>query len=398
MWQARFATGTGTYYLSGADTALVPLVEYLPARDDIRSGDAQYLIIAHGVFINGELDRLVNHRLTDYSVKVVDVAQIYSQFGNNRPDPEAIHDYIRFAADQLGTEMVLLVGGDSYDYKGYVGNSVSYIPTIYKPVDGGTLVINHAPVDALYGDLDGDNVPDIPIGRLPLREAAELPVVVDKIIAYDTREKVAGAVFAADMQDVANAYSFTEAADELIASLPTSWQASTTTVYADDYTTTGSVNLGDARDALVDQINQGIALTAFIGHSSLRKWSNASPALLDTQDVAGLLNDGTPTVVTQWGCWNTYYVSPAGNTLGQIMLVDGAHGAAAALGSSTLTRADAEKNLGKMVYNELFTPGISLGEAVINAKQQYAALDASALDVLIGWQILGDPALVIQPE
>lgn len=41
--------------------------------------------------------------------------------------------------------------------------------------------------DALYGDLDGDGLPDVPVGRLPVRTAAQAETIVAKILAYEDR-------------------------------------------------------------------------------------------------------------------------------------------------------------------------------------------------------------------
>ncbi len=41
--------------------------------------------------------------------------------------------------------------------------------------------------DALIGDLDGDLIPDVPVGRIPVRTARQLATVVTKIIAFESR-------------------------------------------------------------------------------------------------------------------------------------------------------------------------------------------------------------------
>ncbi|MHC4469340.1 MAG: C25 family cysteine peptidase [Planctomycetota bacterium] len=41
--------------------------------------------------------------------------------------------------------------------------------------------------DALYGDLDGDLVPDIPVGRLPARSEEEAAALVAKVLAFERR-------------------------------------------------------------------------------------------------------------------------------------------------------------------------------------------------------------------
>ena len=41
------------------------------------------------------------------------------------------------------------------------------------------------PSDASLGDLDGDHLPDVPVGRIPARTVEELEAVVAKIVAYE---------------------------------------------------------------------------------------------------------------------------------------------------------------------------------------------------------------------
>ena len=42
--------------------------------------------------------------------------------------------------------------------------------------------------DTLWGDFDGDLVPDIPVGRFPVRTADQLKLIIKKIIAFERRE------------------------------------------------------------------------------------------------------------------------------------------------------------------------------------------------------------------
>ena len=42
-------------------------------------------------------------------------------------------------------------------------------------------------------------------------------------------------------------------------------------------------------------------------------------------------------------------------------------------------------------------PGVTLGEALRDAKQDLATTHPGMVDVILGWTLLGDPALVIEP-
>jgi hypothetical protein len=68
-------------------------------------------------------------------------------------------------------------------------------------------------------------------------------------------------------------------------------------------------------------------------------------------------------------------------------------GAASVLGASTLTKALHESELAKLVLGFLTHDEMTLGDAVTQAKRTYAQTNPDALDVILGWTILGDPSL-----
>jgi hypothetical protein len=142
-------------------------------------------------------------------------------------------------------------------------------------------------------------------------------------------------------------------------------------------------------------MNEGVALTSFVGHSAGDRWT--FDGLFLSADARALENYGRPTVVAQWGCWNTYHVDPRANTLGHSFLLSGDQGAAAVLGAATLTDARHEGLLGYYAMGRLATPGMTIGQAIQDAKAQLAERRPGYLDVLLGWTLLGDPALVIEP-
>jgi hypothetical protein len=357
----------------------VPTIEPAPLGADITSGTAQYLVIAHPDFIGPELDTLVQARVAQgLAVKVVDVRDVYAQYSDGIFDAAAIREYIRHAAAQMGTEYVLLVGGDTYDYRNYLGlGTISFIPSLYAATDE---IVQYAPVDPLYADVDNDNVPDLAIGRLPVRTSAELATIVGKTLAYATKSYGQTAVFAADEGFVGHSDSF-------IGQLPGGWVSHK--AYIDE------VGVTAANATLVSQVNEGVALTSFVGHSDDWEWTWLG--LFDIYDAAALTNAGKPTVVTQWGCWNTWYVDPQYDTLGHVLMLSGDKGAAAVLGATTLSYDASEQKLGSLLTPRMTQPGVPIGIALQAAKEQLAASSPGARDVLLGWTLLGDPALVVQP-
>ena len=133
------------------------------------------------------------------TVSVVDVNDLYAQYTYGIFDPQAIKKYIAYAAQNLGTQYVLLVGGDTYDYRNYLGlNSISFIPSLYVRTGNYAKFV---PADPLYADINGDKLPDLAIGRFPVRTTAELNLMVNKTLAYAGKNYGRTAVFASDLND-----------------------------------------------------------------------------------------------------------------------------------------------------------------------------------------------------
>ena len=147
------ANEAADYVVATAARKLKPEILAAPPREDIFTGSAEYLVISHPDFVAG-VEPLVEHREAQgLTTQVVDVDQIYENLSNGMVDPEAIRQYVAYAAREKGTRYVVLVGGDSYDYKNYLGvGSLSFIPSLYVPAGG----LSFVPADPLFGDVDGD--------------------------------------------------------------------------------------------------------------------------------------------------------------------------------------------------------------------------------------------------
>ena len=146
---------------------------------------AQYLIISHPDFMDG-LQPLVQARQAQgLTVSVVDV--------NDSVCPIQLW-HIRSAGDQEVHCLCRPEPGDAICPAGgwrYV--RLSQLPGHKQhqlhsfPVCHHQYVAKFVPVDPLYADYTGDNVPDLAIGRFPVRTTAELDLMVNKTLPIRTR-------------------------------------------------------------------------------------------------------------------------------------------------------------------------------------------------------------------
>jgi hypothetical protein len=371
------------YQVTTGAAFLAPRIE--PGRSALdlspTGKDVKLLVISHPDFVSG-IAPLVNARLAQgIPTHVVDLEAVYEEYSGGVVDPEAIREMVRFARQKWGIRSVLLVGGDTYDYRNALGlASKSFVPTLYAETD--PVIVRFAPADALYGDVDGDGVPEVAVGRFPVRTSAELDLVVSKTLGWAGAKRV---VLAADQSE--GVLNFSTLSNGLAALFPKELEVSR--AYID------TLGLAGARAALKAQMNQGDAFVGFLGHSSYARWSFAG--LFTTADAAALTNSGRPLVVNQFGCWNNYFVEPTFNTLGHALLVSGDRGAAATLGMATLSDIGTEGLLGPILTPRLMEPGKSIGQALVEAKAEVARVAPNRLDVQVGMTLLGDPELVLNP-
>jgi len=375
--------------------------------NDLIGDSGNFLIIAHPAFIPASpweshpLNDFINHRTADgWDVMLVDVTEIQNQYGGGMALPQAIQRFLADADQKLSYEHVLLVGGDSYDYRDNLGlGSLSFVPTLYT----ATTETPHTPSDALLADLDNDGLADKAIGRWPVRTLGDLQSIVSKTVDWDFGASALGnAIWVAD-SDVPTERSFRSQADRMISGLEDSgWAPSAIDrLYFDDV---GSgIDAGDyLRDQLFSALEEGRSLTGFVGHGAPSMWT--FQGLLTPNDIADLNNDGMPTLIGTMTCYTSYFVSPYSETVAHRWMngyrvddqgnqVAGApNGAVAIHGAATLTNYNQNEIFAQEVQKALLA-GHTLGQSVEQARE--LAKERGMSDLVTNWTLLGDPTVRI---
>lgn len=384
-YRARVAGSSrnATYLLTAAGAYLTPAITVPRQSGPLTDTRADFVIISHPDLIT-ELAPLVQARTAEgHSVRVVDVRDLYEQYNFGVVDPVAIARFVAAAADSMATRSVLLVGADTYDYFNYLGlGSQSLIPTFYVATD--PVVVRFAPSDTLFGDINGDRIPEVDIGRFPVRTQSELRALIAKTLQFSDAKSPVPELFAADKAEYRA--SFGSMADSWIELLD---GGAVTRAYID------TLGLAQARSALLRGFAEGPALISFVGHSSATRWTFSG--LFSASDAAALTNFGRPAVVSQFACWSNYFVSPTADGLAHKLLLSGEQGAAATMGPATLTELESHAEFGLYLLPKLARPGVSIGWAVTQAKQEFAAVSPQRIDIILGWTLLGDPTLIVNP-
>ncbi|MEW6356547.1 MAG: C25 family cysteine peptidase [Planctomycetota bacterium] len=190
MWTARLAVLPGHAYQIADPSSENDLDVKLdrPSALFTGRGGADYVIITHALF-EAEAKRLALHRTTQgRRAVVVDVEDVFDEFSFGERDPAAIHRFLAHAYHTWspGVRQAVLLGDGAI----CSGSDGDLIPAHVEQI--GPLATAS---DSWFGCVDGDDLlPDVAVGRLPVRNLAEARAVVQKLIQHDL--KPAGAILA----------------------------------------------------------------------------------------------------------------------------------------------------------------------------------------------------------
>ncbi len=354
------------------------------------SNAADLLIIAHKSFIPsltsvlpGTTTSLVALRESQgLTVKVVDVEDVFDEFSYGMHTPQAITDFLARARTTWikAPRYLLLVGDASYDYRNYEGGgNFDLVPT--KLID--TVFMETGSDDTLT-DFDGDGIPEIAVGRLPVRTVAEANLILSKIVDFSPSNVPQSALMVADTQG-SYFFNFEQANEQLIPLLPANMQATVQRVYRAQQPSDAT-----ARANIISKINSGAALVNYSGHGNVNAWTGAP--IFSTADAMALTNGNKLSLVIVMDCLNGYFVAPPIDCISEALMKAPNGGAVASFSSSGLTIPIGQHEMGQQLFNLLYNgPPIALGDATRQAKA--ATTDT---DVRRTWILFGDPTMKIR--
>ena len=353
--------GTRTLYAVTDQGFLTPeLSANIPTRWHNQRADL--VIITHEDF-KDSLAPLVHQRQRQgLSVAVVDIEDLYDEFSYGQKSPLAIKAFLA----RTRPHYVLLVGGATYDPRNYLGRGgLDFVPT--KLIDTALL---ETASDDWFVDLDGNGVPDIPIGRLPVTTLQEATNALSKILAYEQAPPSPKALYVSDIDDTDDTFEETLRPMEFLTSF-----VPEELFRAHLGATTG--------DVLRTRITEGTGLVTYLGHGSLQLWNGD---IIDTDTT--LTNTAYPFVLAMT-CLNGYFISPGIDSLASALVTDTA-GAVGMIASSSLTQFAPQAVLGSTILTNL-AAGVPVGEALIRAK--HAVADP---DVQRSYILFGDPSMKVR--
>ncbi len=360
---------------------------------DLISGGAgaDYIIITHPLF-EAEARQLASYRAArnGWRTRVVLVEEIYDAFNHGMADPAAIRAFLRYARENWpkpAPACLLLFGDASWDPRNNlnVAHPTEFVPTYGNPVS-----------DSWFGCLDGegDILPDLHIGRLPVQTPEQARIILEKITAY---EAAPSARWKKEFLFISGGFDFLEQNQfgqqsaqlikQYVTAAPTFGSATLLNKTSD------GLEEGEHRQEIIDTIDSGVAWVNFIGHAGSRTWD----LMFHNVDIEALNNAPRFPFITSMTCHTGRFAEPNQVAFGEHFLLAGDRGAIGFMGTSGWGYSYEDYTFLRKLFPAALKDTLrSLSEIIDAAKVQLWAEAGSSLqirDMLYQYNLLGDPGI-----
>ncbi len=337
---------------------------------------AQFVIIAHSSLFPAA-ETLKNLRQSQgITTKIVDVEDIFDEFGFGDHGPFAIKAFLNHAKNNWQTppQYAMLLGDATFDAKdntGFGGYTKDLVPT--KLIDS---LFTETASDDWLADFNDDGLAEIALGRVAVRTLAEANTVIGKIVNYDNLPAGStiqnGALMVNDQPD---GYDFESFTNQVRQQLPGNMAITT-------INRTPS-NTATIRSLIQTRLNQGPGLVNYFGHGSVSAWTSAG--ILTNTDAATLTNGNKLPFWIALTCLNGSFIELTIESLAEAAQKNPNGGAIAVWASSGLTFPFGQVSISESFYQQEFgTNPPRVGDAIRQAKTFTTDLDILHLTVFFG--------------
>ncbi len=376
-WQAAFnPPAGGAPYLLAEAGALIdaePVVD-VPSRLSGAGNQADYLVIAPRALMDAAGAFAAYRRGRGLRSMAVSLEDVYDEFSYGIATPHALAAFLAASHSWAAPpRYVLLLGDGTFDYKDNLGYGENLVPILVAETPMGLY-----PSDGLYADVDGDHLPDLAIGRLPVQTDDEATALLAKIAASEGRSSRV-AVLLSDDPDEGGDFPANNRA--LAGLVPPGVEVRDISL--------ADLGLDAAREELFRAWNGGLLLVNYFGHGSQDML--AREGLLSAVDVPLTWSSGRLPVVNTFTCLAGEFSFPGYDTVSENLLLGQDAGAVAVWSPSGLSYDMFAAMLADGFFKELSDQRLLLGDVVRRAARAYP-LDRAPSFMLDIYNLLGDPA------
>ncbi|MEZ5332544.1 MAG: C25 family cysteine peptidase [Thermoanaerobaculia bacterium] len=369
----------GTVYVVVERDALLAPSRVEPvgaARIDTTPG-AEYVVLTTADMLPAAEALAAYRESTGLTALAVDVREIYDRFRGGRPDPWAIRDFVRWASESwsVAPRYLVLAGAGSLDPRDLLGYGKNRLTPVLLGTAHGLAAADSLLVEPEEGPVR------VAVGRLPVRDAAELNAYVAKLQAFESAGAGPGGFALAVADDPDGAGDFPTQSTAAAGHLP-----ATLDVQSIDLARSP---VDEAREALFDAWSASPFLVNWVGHGGVDRW--AAEPLLTAADVPALGPVGAPPIVSAWTCVIGRFELPAFESLGEALVLEPGGGGVAVLAPSGVSASGQAHVLNRLLFDAL-DENERLGDAWLSALEGFAAAGGDGRLARV-YGLLGDPAL-----
>ncbi len=427
-----FTRGAGTlteFVAFDGTSFLKPRLAGVVANQNLHGMQAAELIIIVNDLLVAEANRLAQFRATNdnLSVAVVTTSQVYNEFSSGVPDIGAIRNFVKMfyrketSGGNQPNKYVLLFGNGTYDNRNILGFGGNLIPTFQSQNSlNQSLCLQSDDYFVILDNSEGHDatgLPDLGIGRLPVRNISEAKAVVDKLIRYNKRIDIlhpsnqtlqaAGVVsnhadwrnkllMIADDEDYNTHFTDSEEIANLIGNIAPTYNIQK--IYLDAYqqvSLAGGQRYPDVNRAISEAINQGTLLINYIGHGGVNGLAHERIVTFD--DITTWRNTYNLPVFLTATCEFSSFDNPdpAQNSAGVRIFLKPDGGASALVTSTRIAWSSFNQNFNLNFSNLAFTRQPNghlprLGDLIRQAKVN----SGPGIQVYLkNFVLLGDPSM-----
>jgi hypothetical protein len=383
----RPASAERPYLAVAADGRRRPAAVRPDAASDLRSSrnGAAYLVITSAE-LRAPAERLAAHRAgAGLSTMVVDLEDVFDEFSDGVPDPDALRGFLMHAANtwQEPPRYVALTGKGSYDYRDLWGLGLPGVPASMVATPAGLVA-----ADGGFADFDEDGLPELAVGRIPAVDAEELAAYVDKLIAYEGAAPGDWASRATLVADNADQGGDFPATSEIVAAPLVLAGRRLDRIYLP--APAGEADVAAGRAALLAALREGRGLVNYVGHGGLDRL--ASEGLLTIPDLGALDNGARLPVFTALTCNIGLFAYPGFSSIGEELVLLPGGGAVALFAPSGLSFNGEAAQLGARLLERLAGGTGLLGDRTLAGLRAHAAAGGDR-GAVRSYNLLGDPGL-----
>ena len=377
-------------------------VEPLTLFEDYGINVGEYVILTHERFLDAIAPLAGEYRKEGLKVLITDIEDVFDCFGYGEKDPGAIQRFFKYRYHEAPGPLLRygLLVGEASDYLGDPaklppGGQEDLIPTWGY----GLPMTKEVHSDTAYTFISGDDeLPDFALGRFSVYDPEQVTGIIKKTLAYKNNPPLGewriNHAFVTDDEK-----EFKDIAENLIRNqfppgnriirifqqfyayrdLLLVWQRKTSP---------------EARDALINYINDGLLTLNYFGHGGPNLWT--SERLFHLNDIPLLQNKNKPFFLTASTCdtsWLDYPIPPVRRSLGEELTTLPEGGCIGIYGPTTGASPSDHNILMNAFYDGIFNGGLrGFGESILYSKIAYR-FNRNNKWLLEQFILLGDPAL-----